>query len=206
MDIENYNETEKDDEIVNDILEENEPSFMKLIHSGAPITYDFSILVPKCESQKEVGNTKRLQKSQVSETDVLRKISTGHHQELLTHPVLRFFIWLKWSYIRQYMIRKLMLQFLSCYCISWYLLSKYSIEPDTETCFFDALYPILSDWCGVGSDNVSSSDNASSIRESAYRTLWIAGNNTSDFRSLPGCEKEQDDKKDVPLFLSLIHI
>ena len=191
VDIENYNGKEKDEDIFNEILEEHEPSCVQLIHSNVPISYDFSILVPNPQSQKEMYNTKRSQKRQVSETDVLRKISTGRHQELLTHPFLRFFIWLKWTYIRPYMLRKLMLQLLSCTCFSWYILNKYSLEQDTHTCFYKPLYPMLSDLCDTGSDNASAiSDNTSSRIK--LPTMWIRGNNSNDsddFGSLPGCDE-----------------
>ena len=43
----------------------------------------------------------------------------------MVHPVIKFFIWLKWCLIRKYVSRTLQFRFFLLICLSWYLVSKY---------------------------------------------------------------------------------
>ena len=103
-----------------------------------------------------LANKETCKTTNVKETKVLNKISLQDKDQLLLHPLIRFFTWLKWSAIRHYMIRKLMFQLLFCFCISWYLLTKYDNTPEDNSCFFDFLTPAMSTWCNINSTECSS--------------------------------------------------
>lgn len=157
-----YKKSHNEDNGLLDILEENEPTFMDNINENAPITFDFKCLVPTKTSDSEglpENKNSKLHSKRTYEMDILQKLSIKH-EDLLTHPVVRFFIWLKWCYIRKYVIRHLKFQLLISICITWYFVNKQIQEKDSG-CYFGFLTSLVSLLCGnisVHSKNQNETD------------------------------------------------
>ena len=158
-----------------DISEEIKPLYSEKIKSNKSVTFDYSFLALKTHS-------KPFKKRKVYETDVLHRLSVlseACDENLLLHPVLRFFIWIKWARLKPYVFRKLALQFLFCICTSWFLLIKYDTKKLVDHCFFHFLNVIF---------DGNAKCETSQLKESRVEHL-IFHKNEYDFQHLPGCNE-----------------
>ena len=158
-----------------DISEEIKPLYREMIRSNKSVTFDYSFLALKTDSKPS-------KKRRVYETDVLHKLSVlseACDENLLLHPVLRFFIWIKWARLKPYVFRKLTLQFLFCICTSWFLLIKYDSKKVDGHCFFHFLNVIF---------DGNAMCETSQSKERGVEGL-IFHKNEYDFQHLPGCNE-----------------
>ena len=191
--ISEYEDALKDKvERVCDVLKDTEPLLNEKIQSTDAVVFDYNFLALNGNSDmREFHKNSKSSRKQVYEVDVLQKLSEKD-DTLLLHPVLRFFIWIKWSRIRPYVIRKLALQFLFCLCATWFLLIKYDINKHIDHCFFHVLnvpftYLIGTDKCG----------NANRSSDVSFRSLIFKDNVTKDFQHLPGCRENQNSAMEI---------
>lgn len=130
-------------------LEGNESSmlmnqFMMDINNHS-ITFDYSLLVPtqtgfKPEMSGKLKDKSCFQSSPrlLTETYVLEQIcKSSEHREMVIHPVIKLFIWMKWCLIRKFISRNLRLKFFYVCCICWFLVSsRLNRSSSDDTCFY----------------------------------------------------------------------
>ena len=185
--INNYEEELKKETGTN-ILEETKPLYNEKVRSTKSVVFDYNFMVldlnTQCKKDKECFDFSK--ENRVYEVEVLHKLSVLSEEKdrnLLLHPVLRFFIWIKWSRIRPYVIRKLTLQFLFCLCTTWFLLIKYDLKRTVDHCFFHFM-----DHFFTGIDECEIPKNSTTGLSIVFR-----GNVSADFQYLPGCTEDEDD-------------
>ena len=121
-------EHEKDqDEAYTKLLDDYDPRFMTIYDKQKKysITFDYEFLTP---TQYCGSNDKHdVDDAPQAETSVLTAISNSmKHQELLLHPVLKSFVWIKWNLISRYYSRNLRIELLLLYFLTWYIFSQFA--------------------------------------------------------------------------------
>ena len=104
---------EDQDEAYANLMEDYEPRYMMIYDKQEKysITFDYEFLTPM---QYRGSNHKQdIDNAPQAETSVLAAISNSmKHQELLLHPVIKSFVWIKWNLISRYYSRNLRIQLL----------------------------------------------------------------------------------------------
>lgn len=169
-----------DDEksVLKEMLGENEPTFMMNINDQqneassfeqSSITFNYNLLAPKhisSDSSPQRNSNLKFSYKHVCETFVLQEIcESSKHENLLIHPVLTFFIWLKWCLLRKYLCRILRFHFLYTVCLTWYLLSRFDDDGTaavTNSCFHRVLTIQWNDYiCSTNHSTHINSTNSS---------------------------------------------
>ena len=149
-------EDEDEDEEIKKVSQDYNPSFMmKICQAGKEATneikFDYSFLAPQ-RSYKSANNfeTQDLESGGYSgenlkssnpetsgkeclmykpEMDLLWEMSQSEeHRPLITHPVFASFLWIKWKLMTRFFNRSLRLDFLFCFCVLWYIFSRFGGE------------------------------------------------------------------------------
>ena len=127
---------EDDHESFKEMMDGYEPRFMTNINQS-PVKFDFGMLVPrKCSSQgirnKEDGFEENLENERIfkgnneQEMLVLSELSYSKaHRDLVTHPVIKMFVWMKWNKVSRYYHRVLRMEFLLMYVMTWYIFNQF---------------------------------------------------------------------------------
>ena len=126
---------EENENFYKSLLDDYDPKFMTNI-GQSPITFKYRLLVPSavhCAKPKSThGGSNQLNFDSVaipsipSEMDVLVAMcDSEQHQELVTHPVIKSFIWMKWKLVTKYYHRNLRLQLILVFCLTWYIFQQF---------------------------------------------------------------------------------
>ena len=114
------------------LLDDYEPRFMTNI-GKAPVTFDYGILSPVSYEGKDAK--KKDKNMPQSEISVLHQISqSDKHKWLVTHPVIKSFIWIKWNLVSRYYSRKLRMDLLLIYFLTWYVFNHFGGFEWNSTC------------------------------------------------------------------------
>ena len=142
-----------DDEKAKQILEDYDQTFMMNISQCGKdgrneMTFDFAFLAPPkfqhklctqkanqsennslltppdAESQKKPKDNNKLYYP--SEMELLSKMCEyPETRDLITHPVIASYLWLKWKLMTKFFNRNLRLDFLFLYCVTWHIFDEY---------------------------------------------------------------------------------
>ena len=113
-----------------ELVAENDPRFLTNIVKS-PVIFDFRVLAPKRTSSDSQKSEKRMSQSPISlkadsEMSVLSEISkSNNHQNLLTHPVIKSYVWLKWYRSMSNYHSELRTSLLMAVFLTWYILSQF---------------------------------------------------------------------------------
>lgn len=114
----------EDERLYKELLDDYDPKFMTNIVQ-LPITFKYDLLTPAPHEKRLVlsdENYSETNQPAKSEMSVLNAISKSkEHCELVTHPVVKLFIWLKWKMICKFYNRNLRMNVLLTYCLTWYI-------------------------------------------------------------------------------------
>ena len=117
-------ENEDDDRFYKELLDDYDPKFMTNIVQS-PITFKYDVLSPTPYKKKEILSNEGLSDtyySTPSEMSVLNAIcNSKEHRELVTHPVITSFIWLKWKLVSKCYNRSMRMNVLLTFCLTWYI-------------------------------------------------------------------------------------
>ena len=136
-------EQEDDPDDYKKLLDEYEPRFMTNI-GKAPVTFDYGILSPVAYTGKDAK--KKDKNMPQSEISVLHQISqSDEHKWLVTHPVIKSFIWIKWNLVARYYSRKLRMDLLLTYFLTWYVFNHFGGFEWNVTCEVPSHFNISSE-------------------------------------------------------------
>ena len=146
------NEEDKDEAYAK-LIEDYYPRYMTIYDKQQKysITFDYEFLTP---TQYSTSNDKHdIDNAPQSETSVLTAICNSmKHRELLLHPVIKSFVWIKWNLISRYYSRNLRIQLLLLYFLTWYIFSQFAGLEWLNRCEFFQKQKELShgvtDFCG----------------------------------------------------------
>lgn len=132
-DIDNENEDinkkliEDEDEELEDI-DYNPDFFVHLNRSDVTFKYGF-LAPPITEDQLKKWDEEKqddLEKLALPETDSLLYISKSReHRHLVTHPVIRSYLWIKWKRMRKFYNRNIRVYLLFVMCLTWYIFAQF---------------------------------------------------------------------------------
>ena len=116
-------EQEDDEEAYKNLLDDFEPRFMTNIVQS-PITFDYELLTPT--RYRSVENNDEVDTTPNPEMSVLTAISKSiKHRDLVTHPVLKSLVWIKWNLVSRYYSRKLRMDLMLTYFLTWYIFNQF---------------------------------------------------------------------------------
>ena len=123
---------EKDRESFKQLMKEYDPRFMTNINQS-PIQMDFGLLVPSQNAGDDAvnrngGNEENNDHEKISqpEMSVLHELSQSKaHKDLVIHPVIKMFVWMKWNKVSRYYHRLLRTEFLLMYVMTWYIFDQF---------------------------------------------------------------------------------
>ena len=127
------NDVAKEDrDTFEELMKEYDARFMTNINQS-PIEMDFKLLVPSQNAEHDTGTgissieeNNDIQKINQPEMSVLYELSQSKvHKDLVIHPVIKMFVWMKWNKISRYYHRLLRTEFLLLYVMTWYLLDQF---------------------------------------------------------------------------------
>ena len=147
---ENSDDTDEDE--AKQLLEDYDQTFMMNISQCGKdakheLTFDFAFLAPPkvqsthfaqkamqsendllaqvdIESQKKLKDNTKFSYS--SEMELLSKMSEyPETRDLITHPVIASYLWLKWKLMTKFFNRNLRIDFLFLYCVTWFIFDEY---------------------------------------------------------------------------------
>ena len=110
-----------------DILHEYDPSFLTNT-AELPVQFNYRFLVPEFDNRYMIQKCASLEYNCpfVPEMDVLHHIaSSREHYKLVTHPVIKSFVWLKWKIISKLFHRNLRLRCFYAFVLTWFILLQY---------------------------------------------------------------------------------
>ena len=130
----NLSDDEDTDDEDQDEEEEQEettydPGFLTNLNNE-DVTFKYEFLAPPVtEDQLKLWDPekqKELEKLALPETDALLYISQSkEHRRLVTHPVIRSYLWIKWKRIRKFYNRNMRVYILFVMCLTWYIFAKF---------------------------------------------------------------------------------
>ena len=135
------NENVEMERIYQTLLDEYEPRFMTNI-GNSPVIFDYEILAPTPyidpdQNDLEGGLTSKAQ----PEMSVLSEISRSKkHRDVIKHPVIESFIWMKWCRIQRYYHRNLRAELLLLWFLTWYIFVQFGGIEWKHTCRFEFGY------------------------------------------------------------------
>ena len=128
VDIEEEEHSDDDDRFYKELLDDYDPKFMTNINHS-PITFKYDLLSPTPYSKRALlSKASKLEAtcSTSSEMSVLTAIRNSKvHCELVTHPVIKSFIWLKWKLVSKCYNRNVRMNILLTYCLTWYIFYQF---------------------------------------------------------------------------------
>ena len=77
------------------------------------------------KADKDVESGLNIQPSMPEMSLIAQMSESKEHRNLITHPVIDSFVWLKWGLMYRYFHSKLRLRFLFTYCVTWYIFSTF---------------------------------------------------------------------------------
>ena len=108
-----------DKELYENLFDEYEPRFMTNI-GEEPVTFDFELLAPQPSSRRNIRmKTTHREMSVLSEICISKK-----HRDIVKHPVVKTYIWMKWNRVSRFYHRKLRMDFLLMYLLTWYIFNE----------------------------------------------------------------------------------
>ena len=134
------------DDISPDFAYEYDPNFMTNIRQS-PITFNYQFLSPynsestvfypdACQMNDEEGRV--LRPVVYPEMNVLTEISKSkEHRHILTHPVVKSYIWMKWKLINQFFHRDIRLRLNLVFCLTWYIFYNFGGHDYNQKCLFE---------------------------------------------------------------------
>ena len=92
-----------------------------------PVQFKFGFLAPAITKPTLKGSTDKINSKLVSrEMDVLKSICKSNvHNELITHPVLKAYTWIKWRLVSKVYNRALRIHILLAMCLTWAIFDKF---------------------------------------------------------------------------------
>ena len=131
----------------NDMLDEYDPSFLSNT-AELPIQFNYRFLAPGFDHQERIEKNMNIAKDRplTSEMEVLYHLSQSkNHYKLVTHPVIKSYVWIKWKLISRLFHRNLRLRCFYVFVLTWFILTKFAgvlwrhRECSTKTVFFDGV-------------------------------------------------------------------
>ena len=114
-----------DEHVFQKLLDDYEPRFMTNIQQS-PITFDYEILAPNNSSTFNHPSKKKKLSTAGPEMSVLSDIGESKpHRDLVMHPVVKSFIWMKWNRVRRYYHRQLRIDILLMSVLTWYIFAHF---------------------------------------------------------------------------------
>ena len=121
-------ETKNDDEhIYQQLLDDYEPRFMTNIQQS-PIIFDYEILAPNNTTKFDHQSKKKKETTSKAgpEMSVLSEIKESKsHLDLVMHPVVKSFIWMKWNRVGRFYHRQLRIDILLMTVLTWYIFGHF---------------------------------------------------------------------------------
>ena len=115
------------------LMKNYEPRFMT--HIGhTPVTFDYELLAPTRYDNSGPLNTTptgstdeyKIRLPKQPEMEVLSQLCKSKaHQNLIKHPVIKSWVWLKWNRVHKYYHKELRLDFLLMWFMTWYVIQTY---------------------------------------------------------------------------------
>ena len=133
----NDNLTKEEQEAYKKLMEDYEPRFMT--HIGhSPVKFDYEILAPTRYSNPDPMNsnseTEKRRSTEIRdirppkqpEMEVLSQLceSKAHHN-IIKHPVVKSWVWLKWNRVRKYYHKELRMDLLLMWFMTWYIIQTF---------------------------------------------------------------------------------
>ena len=111
------------------LLDNYSPRFMTNI-GHAPITFDYEFLTPtrynRNDANKSVGCGNLREKAKQPEMEVLSQLcESKSHKNIIKHPVIKSWIWLKWLRVRRYYQNELRRDLLLMLLMTWYVIQTF---------------------------------------------------------------------------------
>ena len=118
---------DEDEEEVEDI--DYDPEFLTNLNNS-DVTFKYGFLAPPVtEDQLKTWDEEKqedLEKLALPETDSLLYISQSkEHRHLVTHPVIRSYLWIKWKRMRKFYNRNVRVYLLFVMCLTWYIFAQF---------------------------------------------------------------------------------
>ena len=148
----NFDDDDDDDDSESTNMDEsiNDPAFSTNIRQS-PLTFNYHCLSPynKVRGISHTGDQKRVDVFEdeelqnedsfvLPEMDALLQLSESkNHRYLLTHPLIKSYIWMKWKLINQFFHRDIRLRFNLIFCLTWYIFSNYGGHDYNQKCLFE---------------------------------------------------------------------
>ena len=131
------------------LFDEYDPTFTTNIRQS-PVTFNYHFLSPYHKSREIYhnglqkrgdvladGERQEMTLNVLPEMDALLQISESKkHRYLLTHPLIKSYIWMKWKLINHFFHRDIRLQFNLIFCLTWYIFSNYGGHDYNQKCLF----------------------------------------------------------------------
>ena len=133
------NEKDEKERIYQTLLDEYEPRFMTNI-GNSPVIFDYEMLAPTPYIDPDQNDSDGCLTSMAQpEMSVLSEISrSSKHRDVIKHPVIKSFIWMKWCRIRRYYHRDLRSELLLLWFLTWYIFVQFGGIEWTQTCMFES--------------------------------------------------------------------
>ena len=131
----------------NDMLDEYDPSFLSNT-AELPIQFNYRFLAPGFDHQERIEKNMNIAKDRplTSEMEVLYHLAQSkNHYKLVTHPVIKSYVWIKWKLISRLFHRNLRLRCFYVFVLTWFILTKFAgvlwrhRECSTKAVFFDGV-------------------------------------------------------------------
>ena len=126
-DSEDEEKGDDDDRFYKELLEEYDPRFMTNIVQS-PITFKYDLLSPTPYSNSVFSsqNKDEVKYATPSEMSVLSAICKSEkHRDLVTHPVIKSFVWIKWKLVSKCYNRNVRMNILLVYYLTWYIFRQF---------------------------------------------------------------------------------
>ena len=127
---------EDDDRFYKELLDDYDPKFMTNIVQS-PITFKYDLLSPMPYTKRDL----EINDSTPFEMSVLNAIcKSKEHRELVTHPVITSFVWLKWKLVNKCYNRNMRMDILLVYCLTWYIYYRFGGLEWNNKCEMESTY------------------------------------------------------------------
>ena len=116
-----------DTDLYQQLLDDYEPKLMTNIEQS-PIEFDYCAITPSgyCKGGSDSQDVSEENQIVTPEMRVLTAISKSKkHKQIVTHPVIKSFVWIKWNMVSRYYHRDLRMNILLTYFLMWYILNQF---------------------------------------------------------------------------------
>ena len=117
----------EEDRFYKELLDDYDPRFMTNI-GQSPIAFRYDLFSPTPYSNRSLLAKGKLttEYTTPSEISVLSSIcKSAKHRQLVTHPVIKSFVWLKWKLVSKCYNRNLRMNVLLVYFLTWYIFRQF---------------------------------------------------------------------------------